>query len=84
MSEVTISSGNFFPFKCHAVSQDRLYKPGAANRIAYKFRKALFPRTWTRWCTALNVKNDFPGYSVLMNTAGRLSDGHYIIMLLLS
>jgi len=29
-------------------------------------------------------KNDFPGYSVLMITAGRLSEGHYIIMLLLS
>lgn len=25
-------------------------------RIVYKFCKALFPRMWTRWCTALNVK----------------------------
>jgi len=75
----------FFPFKCHAASEDRLHTPNAPNRIAYKLCKALFPRMCTRWFAALNVKkSDFPGYYVLMNTAGRLSEGHYIIMLLLS
>jgi len=46
----------FFTFKCHAASEDKLHTPDAANRIAYKFCKALFPRMWTRWCTDLNVK----------------------------
>ena len=46
----------FFSFKWHAASEDRLHTLDAANRIAYKFCKALLPRMWTRWFTALNVK----------------------------